>query len=91
MYTTTGEKLSWKEFETRRENGEEIFVGEYPKEDKEAFKKFAHSHTKAETLKWLEDNDFNLDIMYTKGYPDCYDEWSGECAGIRCKDGYLWN
>lgn len=91
MYTTTGEKMSWKEFETRRENGEEIFVGDYPKKDKEAFKKFAHSHTRRETEKWLDDNEANLDIMYTKGYPDCYDKWSEGCAGIRCTDGYLWN
>ena len=91
MYTTDGVKMSWKEFDTRRENGEEIFVGNYPIEDKKAFKKFAHSHTVAETEQWLVDHDFSLDIMYTDGYPDCYDEWSGECAGIRCTDGWLWN
>ena len=91
MYTTTGEKLSWKEFEERRANGEEIYVGDYPKKDKDDFKHFAHHHTMAETEAWLIERDFNLDIMYTKGRPDCYDEWSGECAGIRCKDGILWN
>lgn len=46
MYTTTGEKLSWAEFEARRNTGEELYIGEYPK---------------------------------------------GECAGIRCTDGILWN
>lgn len=91
MYTTTGEKLSWKEFDERRAKGEEIFIGDYPKEDKDAFKKYAHSHTKAEVLEYLESKDMNLDIMYTRGMPDCYDKWSGECAGIRCTDGYLWN
>ena len=91
MYTHTGEKLTWAEFEARRSAGEELYIGEYPKEDKEQFKKFAHSHTKAEVKKWLENNDFSLDIMYTNGRPDCYDEWSGECAGIRCVDGILWN
>lgn len=91
MYTTTGEKLTWAEFNARKEKGEEIFVGEYPKEDKEAFKEFAHCHTKAEAIQWLKDHDFNLDIMYTNGYPDCYDKWSEGCAGIHCKDGYLWN
>lgn len=46
----------------------------------------------AETEEWLEKNGLNLDIMYTEeGRPDCYDKWTGECAGIRCKDGYLWN
>lgn len=49
MYTTTGEKMSWKEFKTRREQGEKIYIGDYPKEDKEAFLKYAHSHTVAET------------------------------------------
>lgn len=91
MYTTTGEKLTWAEFDRRRNNGEKIFIGDYPKEDKLQFKKFAHSHTKKETENWLTANDFSLDIMYTKGRPDCYDKWNGECAGIRCLDGYLWN
>ena len=91
MYTTTGERLTWKEFNNRRANGEKIFIGEYPKKDKEAFKAFAHSHTKKETEEWLDANDMSLDIMYTKGRPDCYDKWSGESAGIRCTDGYLWN
>lgn len=91
MYTTTGEKMSWKEFETRREQGEKIYIGDYPKEDKEAFLKYAHSHTVAETEKWLKDNDFSEDIMYTNGRPDAYDRWNGECAGVKCKDGWLWN
>lgn len=91
MYTHTGEQLSWAEFDARRNAGEELYVGEYPKADKNQFKKFAHSHTKKETMAWLENHDFSLDIMYTNGYPDCYDMWSGECAGIRCVDGILWN
>lgn len=91
MYTTTGEKMSWKEFEKRRNNGEQIFIGNYPKEDKNAFKKFAHSHTKRETKSWLDRNEANLDIMYTNGRPDCYDKLSEDCAGIRCTDGFLWN
>lgn len=91
MYTTTGEKLSWQEFEQRRANGEKLFVGDYPEKDKKAFKEYAHHHTMVETEQWLIKQDFNLDIMYTKGRPDCYDKWSGECAGIRCKDGILWN
>ena len=49
MYTTTGEKLTWAEFEARREKGEEIFIGNYPKEDQNNFVKFAHSHTMKET------------------------------------------
>lgn len=91
MYTTTGEKMSWSEFEARRKNGEQIYVGNYPSEDKRRFKEFAYTHTKKEVLDWLNKNDFSLDIMYTDGRPDCYDKWNGECAGIRCKDGYLWN
>lgn len=91
MYTTTGEKLTWAEFEERRAQGEEIYIGDYPIEDKMAFKEFAHKHTKCETEQWLVDHEASLDIMYTDGRPDCYDEWSGECAGIRCTDGYLWN
>lgn len=33
MYTTTGEKLTWAEFDARVEKGEKIFIGEYPFED----------------------------------------------------------
>ena len=91
MYTTSGEKLSWREFEERRNNGEALYVGNYPQKDKDDFKQFAHHHTMKETEQWLIERDFNLDIMYTTGCPDCYDEWSGECAGIRCTDGILWN
>lgn len=91
MYTTTGEKLTWAEYEARREKGEEIFIGDYPKEDQNNFVNFAHSHTMKETEKWLKDNDFNLDIMYTDGRPTHYDKFNGECAAIRCLDGYLWN
>jgi hypothetical protein len=91
MYTTTGEKLTWAEFDKRRENGEEIFVGDYPEEDKKAFLQYAHTHTVAETEQWLIDNDFSEDIMYTKGWPDTYDEFNGECAGVRCLDGWIWN
>lgn len=29
--------------------------------------------------------------MYTNGRPDAYDRWNGECAGVKCKDGWLWN
>lgn len=87
MYTTTGEKLTWAEFDARVAKGEKIFIGNYPEEDKRTFKAFAHSHTIEETKAWLENRDFSLDIMY----PGCYDEWNGECAGIRCKDGWLWN
>lgn len=60
MYTTTGEKLTWAEFNARVEKGEKIFIGNYPKEDKEAFKKYAHSHTKAETEKTFFDDYKNL-------------------------------
>lgn len=91
MYTTTGEKMTWAEFESRFNSGESIFIGDYPKEDKEEFKKYAHSHTMKETEEWLEKHDASLDIMYTNGRPDCYDKWNGECAAIRCTDGYLWN
>lgn len=64
----------------------------YTAENKRAFKEFAHTHTKVETEKWLENHSFNLDIMYNEnGKPDCYDDFREECAGIRCKDGYLWN
>lgn len=87
MYTTTGEKLTWAEFDARVAKEEKIFIGDYPKEDKKAFKAFAHSHTIEETEAWLKNRDFSLDIMYPGGY----DEWNGECAGIRCKDGWLWN
>ena len=31
MYTTTGEKLTWAEFERRYAAGEEIFIGDYPR------------------------------------------------------------
>lgn len=91
MYTTTGEKLSWKEFAARKAQGEKIYIGNYPIEDKIAFKRFAHSHTVAETKEYLESNDWSEDIMYTNGYPDCYDKWNGECAGIKCLDGWIWN
>jgi hypothetical protein len=91
MYTTTGEKLTWKEFEERRNNGEQIFIGDYPKEDQQAVLQFAHQHTVKETEQWLIDNDFTEDIMYTKGRPTAYDKWSGECAGVRCLDGWIWN
>lgn len=91
MYTTTGEKLSWQEFNERREKGERIYIGNYPREDKDQFLQFAHSHTKQETEDWLEKNQASLDIMYTDGRPDAYDKWNGECAGVRCTDGYLWN
>lgn len=91
MYTTTGERLTWAQFEERRNAGEQLFVGEYPESDRRAFKEYAHSHTKEETEKWLVEQDASLDIMYKNGRPVCYDKWNGECAGIRCKDGYLWN
>ncbi len=29
--------------------------------------------------------------MYTNGFPDCYDKWTDECAGIRCTDGWIFN
>ena len=41
MYTTTGEKLSWQEFDERRKNGERIYIGNYPREDKDQFLQFA--------------------------------------------------
>ena len=91
MYTTTGEKLSWKEFEERRKNGEALYIGNYPREDKDQFLEFAHSHTIAETEQWLVENNASLDIMYTDGRPDACDRFNGECAGVHCKDGYLWN
>lgn len=91
MYTTDGRKMTWKEFENRRENGENIFVGEYPKEDVKAFLEYAHTHTKKQVEKYLEDTQASLDIMYVNGRPKYYDEWSGECAGVRCLDGILWN
>ena len=60
--------------------------------NKEEFKQYAHKHTMAETEDWLDNQGLNLDIMYnSNGRPDCYDVWNGECAGVRCKDGILWN
>lgn len=91
MYTTTGEKLPWIEFKRRRKQGEKIYIGNYPIEDKTDFKKFAHSHTVKETIAYIKFNDWSLDIMYTDGHPDCYDKWNGECAGIKCLDGWIWN
>lgn len=90
MYTTTGEKLTWEEFDKRRKQ-EEIFIGEYSKEDKKAFLEYAHTHTVAETEQWLVENNFTEDIMYTNGYPDTYDKWDGECAGVHCTNGWIWN
>lgn len=59
---------------------------------KDEFKKYAHQHTMAETEEWLNNQGLNLDIMYNNnGRPDCYDVWNGECAGVRCKNGILWN
>lgn len=91
MYTTTGEKLTWLEFERRREKGEEIYIGDYPKEDKEAFLAYAHTHTVKETEDWLLANNFTEDIMYTQGRPDACDRFNGECAGVRCTNGWIWN
>ena len=76
MYTDKSEKLNWTEFDERAKR-ELIFIGNSPKDKKEMFLKYAHSHTKAETEKWLDDNDLNLDIMYNEnGRPDCYDKWN---------------
>ena len=92
MYTTTGENISFAEFEARRAKGERLYVGTYPLKDKNNFKSYAHSHTRQETLNWLNKNQFSLDIMYDgNGYSDCYDKKQEECVGIRCTDGYLWN
>lgn len=92
MYTTTGEKLTWAEFNRRHAAGEEIFIGDYPREDKDAFLRYAHSHTVKETEQWLIDNEANEDIMYNEvGRPDAYDRFDGECAGVRCLDGWIWN
>lgn len=91
MYTTTGEKLTWREFTERKKNGEELFIGDYPKEDQQAFLQYAHTHTVKETEQWLEDNDFTEDIMYTRGRPTHYDQFNGECAGVKCLDGWIWN
>lgn len=92
MYTDKGEKLNWTEFDERRAKGEQLFIGDYPKDEKEMFLKYAHTHTKAETLIWLDRNDMSLDIMYDKnGRPDCCDRWNGECCGVYCTDGFLWN
>lgn len=91
MYTTTGEKMSWKEFDTRRANGEELYIGDYPEEFSREFIAFAHKHTIAETQKWLEEKEATEDCMYINGRPRFYDKWNGECAGVRCTDGYIWN
>ena len=92
MYANKGEKLNWTEFDEKRAKREFTFIGDSPKDKKEMFLKYAHSHTKAETEKWLDDNDMNLDIMYNEnGRPDCYDKWNGECCGVYCTDGILWN
>lgn len=92
MYANKGEKLNWTEFDKKRAKREFTFIGDSPKDKKEMFLKYAHSHTKAETEKWLDDNDMNLDIMYNEnGRPDCYDKWNGECCGVYCTDGILWN
>ena len=52
MYTDKSEKLNWTEFDEKRAKRELIFIGNSPKDKKELFLKYAHSHTKAETEKW---------------------------------------
>ena len=90
MYANKGEKLNWTEFDEKRAKREFTFIGDSPKDEKEMFLKYAHSHTKAETEKWLDDNDMNLDIMYNEnGRPDCYDKWNGECCGVYCTDVFF--
>lgn len=91
MYTTTGEKLTWAEYNARWEQTKNIFIGNYPKEDSERFLAYAHKHTKKEFLEFLDKEEANLDFMYVDGRPRFYDEWRGEVCGVRCKDGWLWN